>query len=160
MKTIIKLTPYEMLFAAQVGIRRNIESQLRGDRHLAGPPPDGVGWNNDIEGACGEMAVAKAFGVYWEPSVNTYLDGGDVGNWQVRTRSKDYYELFIRPRDVEKKPDKPFILVIGKAPNFRIVGWIICKDAVRDEWRQSYGGMPAAWFVPQAHLRPIDDLFD
>jgi hypothetical protein len=156
---IVRLSEYETLVGAQVGMMRNIQSIKSGKVDFVGGPPEGIGWNIHVEGACGEMAVAKAFGVYWNPTVNTYQDGGDVGDeWQVRTRSRDDYELYVRPRDLEKKADKPFILVTGAAPRFRIVGWMIGKDAKRDKWWQMHGGKPGAWFVPQSCLRPLGEL--
>lgn len=142
-----------MLLAGQVGIRRQMEALKRGlpDRHGF----TGLGWDIHVEGACGELAVAKALGRYWNGSVNTFKVGGDVGAMQVRTRSRSHYELLIRPDD---KDQDVFVLVTGTSPKFKVVGWIKGKDAKRVEWLQTHGGRPPAYFVPQKSLGNIEDL--
>ena len=149
---IIKLQPYEWAMAASVGMRRNMSA-------IADGRPDqhgfiGEGWGVHIEGACGEMAVAKALGVYWDGSVNTFK-GPDVGSIQVRTRSEDYYGLLVRAKDAD---DDVFVLVTGRSPEFVIRGWLRGSEAKREEWLSSHGGRPPAYFVPQERLRPIGEL--
>lgn len=151
---MVELTLPEVLAAATVGMNRHVAALKRKlpDRHGRG----GLGWNDHVEGACGEMAVAKALGVFWSASLNTFKSGGDIGNRiQVRTRSKDYYELIVRDDD---DPDHIFILATGLSPVFKIHGWILGRDARRDEWRQTHGGREAAWFVPQSSLSDISTL--
>jgi len=141
--------------AADCGVTRNI---LAWDKPDAFGFDDEHGWNAHIEGACGEVAAAKALGRFWSPSVNTF-DAADIGlRLQVRTRSRHEYELYVRPRDVENHPDHAMILVTGKAPLFVVRGYIIAKDACRDDWLKEYGSRPPAWFVPQQQLLDIDDL--
>jgi len=129
-------------------MRRQIEAlrQHRPDRHGF----DGEdGWTIHIEGAAGEMAVAKLRNRYWNGSVNTFKTGGDVGAVQVRTRSKAHYDLIVRDDD---RNDDAFFLVIGSIPVFDVVGWIKGRDAKRPEWLQTYGERPPAYFVPQSAL--------
>ena len=113
----VKLTKSEMFFAAMIGVMRNIEAleHDRKDKH----GHDGPGWNIQVEGACGEMASAKAQGLYWDGSVNTFKDGDDICGCQVRTRSKSHYELIIRKDD---NPQAIFNLVTGLCPNYNVVG--------------------------------------
>ncbi len=148
--TSVTLTPAELRMAALVGLERQLEalSQSLPDRHGY----EGEGWNIHIEGAAGELALAKWLGRYWDGSVNTFQSGGDVGEIQVRTRSKEDYDLLVRPGD---KEDAVFVLVIGKAPRFRVVGWIRGADAKRPEWLRAYGGRAEAYFVPQHALKPV-----
>jgi hypothetical protein len=142
----------EVAVAAIVGLRRHLEA-VRAARADAFGRTDDDGWSDHIEGACGEIAVAKAFGVYWAPSVNTFRCGGDVGRWQVRTRSRADYELLVRASD----PDEAaFVLVRGRAPRFEIIGWILGRDAKRQEWVKTYGGRPPAFFVPDEKLQPME----
>ena len=150
---LIELTAAEVLLAATVGLHRHVAAIRRGlpDRH----GHDGAGWNLHIEGACGEMAVAKALNVFWTGSINAFKNGGDVGHLQVRTRSRDFYDLPVRPDD---KQTDVFVLVTGLAPRFEIRGWILGAEARRDDWQQTYGDRPAAWFVPQSALNPIATL--
>lgn len=146
---------FEVRLAAQVGLERAMRSLIR-DSAPAAPDPRKSAregwWREGIEGACGELAVAKALGVYWNGSIDTYKLGGDVGELQVRTRSRANYDLIIRDRD---RDEDIFILVVGTAPRFRIVGRIRGRDGKRDQWRRAHGGMAPAYFVPQCALRPF-----
>lgn len=151
MSVAVTLTNAEVMVAGQVAVMRQVAAQQKGlqDKHgFVGDP-----WQAHVEGACGEMAAAKAMGVYWSPTVNTFKSGFDVGNWQVRTRSRHDYDLLIRDGD---DPSQNYILVTGACPSYRVHGWITGQAARRPEWRQTHGGRPAAWFVPQNALHPID----
>jgi hypothetical protein len=145
---LITLTWAELSIASQVGIRRNLEAMRDGRR----PKHGFAGSTRDIhiEGACGEMAFAKSMGLYWNGSVNTFKQGGDVGRHQVRTRSKDTYDLIVRYDD---RDEDIFWLVTGTAPTYNVVGHIKGIDAKQDRFRQSYGGRPEAWFVPSSFLK-------
>jgi len=147
----VKLNGYELFSAAMVGVKRQIESLSKKlpDKHGF----DGEnGWTVHIEGAAGEQAVAKALNLYYGGPVNTFKKGGDVGNLQVRTRSKDYYELIIRNNDNDSDI---FVLVVGRAPHFKVVGWIRALDAKKQEYSKTHGNRPAAFFVPQDRLNPF-----
>jgi hypothetical protein len=149
----VTLTPPEMSMAAQVGCARHIEAlrlSLK-DKHGA---QEHDGWQLHIEGACGELALAKCLGVHWEGTVNTFKRGGDVGTMQVRTRSKHDYELIVRKDDDTKAM---YWLVTGTCPDYRIHGFIRGYDAQRAEWWFRHGGREGAWFVPQNQLKPVED---
>lgn len=149
----IILTSAEMAAAAIIGTNRNIAAIQQGLPDANGH--QGSGWNLHIEGACGEIALAKALNIYWSASINTFKNGGDVGSLQVRTRSRDDYDLIIRPNDNRQSK---FILVTGVAPHFTIHGWITGIDARRDEWWHEHGGRPGAWFVPTKELKSLYHL--
>ncbi len=55
------------------------------------PDPEKV----DILGACGEAAFAKATGRYWGMGIDTF-QSGDVGDYEVRTRTDVTYDLKVR----------------------------------------------------------------
>lgn len=151
----VHLTNREMAMAAECGIMRNIASIIDGRENGHGLDEVDGGWSKHVEGACGEVAVAKALGRFWSPTVNVF-NAADIGRMiGVRTRSRHDYDLNIRRND---KPDHAYVLVTGLAPSFVVRGYIIGADARRDEWLQAYGGRPAAWFVPQAALLDIDSL--
>ena len=147
----VTLSNYELFAAASVGIRRQIEALQNGLPDSAGF--EGEGWSNHVEGAAGEMAFAKYRDRYWSGSVGTFKEGGDVGDVQIRTRSKSGYDLIVRDGD---RDDDYFVLVVGTAPRFRIVGWIRAADAKQPQWRQEHGGRPGAYFVPQSALHPFE----
>lgn len=149
----VALTQGEMVTASMVGVIRNAESlsNNRKRRFTKGP----TSWEAHVLGALGEAVAAKSLGVYWVGGVCTFKNEGDVGRLEVRTRSRHDYELIIRDDDPD---DRPYILVTGEGPEFRVHGWIMGKDARRDEWRQDHGGYEPAYFVPQAALRGLWEL--
>jgi hypothetical protein len=145
------LTKYEMQMAGSVGLSRGIESISAGNKQAHGCSGDG--WGQNIEGAYGELAFAKFINRYWSGSVNTFKDGGDVGDIQVRTRSKHHYDLIVRDGD---RDNDIFVLVTGLAPSYLIRGWIKGIEAKRmDDCIKAYGGRPSAWFVPADRLKPV-----
>lgn len=146
----ITLTWAELEVAAHVGVRRQIGAlrEARPDQHGY----EGAGWSNHIEGAAGEMAVARVLNRYWNGSVGTFKQGGDVGQIQVRTRSRDDYELIVRPND---RDSDWFVLVRGRTPTFQVIGYIKGEHAKRSEWLRTYGGRPPAYFVPDDSLKEL-----
>ena len=147
---IVALEKYELLVAAEVGMRRNVISMQSKENNKVNNKD--FGWHTDIESACGEMAVAKGLGIYWDGSVNTFKKP-DVGNYQVRHTQKADGKLIVRPKDSDKET---YILVTGTSPTFNIVGWIQGADAKQDEHIfKGYNGMPDAWFVAQSKLNDI-----
>jgi hypothetical protein len=142
-----------MELAFYVASRRRVESLAKGI-------PDKHGYNGDeafdkdANGACGEMAVAKALNRFWSGPVNTFKNGGDIGkNIQVRTTPNAGNCLIIRGDDPN---DQWFVLVIGKAPRFDVVGYIRGSDAKKEEFERSPVGRPPAYFVPATALKPFN----
>jgi hypothetical protein len=145
----------EMYYAGCIGVRQNVESVMRNRQQRYESGKDDR-WRQNVEGLCGEVAVAKALNVYWEPKVNSFKTRGDLAGFEVRTRSRHDYELLVRDQDPD---DRAYVLVTGVAPNFVVRGWMLGKDAKQAQWRMDHGnaGQPA-YFVPQMALRPIEDL--
>lgn len=150
----ISLTGSEFMQAAMVGVMRQIQNRRAGRQDAHGCDPEN-GWSPHIEGACGEFAVAKVLGLFWSGNLGR-LTADDVGELQVRTRSRHDYDLIVHPDDPDKRA---FVLVTGRAPDFRIWGWISGQDAKRPEWWGEKGqpGRPA-FFVPQSALHGLRDL--
>ena len=113
---------------------------------------EGLGWSEHIEGACGELAVAKALKVYWDGSINTFSAPDLEGGVQVRTRSRADYELIIREAD---NSDQIYVLVTGRCPAYAVVGWILGAHGKREEWARSHGGRQSAFFVPHSALNDM-----
>jgi hypothetical protein len=153
----ITLTQHELHFAASVGVTRHIEAILGNKPDAHGLKTDkGEGWYLHIEGATTELAVAKCLNRFWNGSFNTYKKGGDIGaKIQVRRRTKLWYDLLVREDDDN---DSIFVLAIGIAPTYRIVGWLVGKEAKQNRWIREYAKRPSAYFVPQQFLRPIQQL--
>ena len=149
----VTLTQAELEHAATIGARRHIEALLehRQDRYAAKKAKDL--WGLHIEGACGELAFARAVDRYWAGPVNNFKDADLGDKVQVRTRTHHNQDLIVREGD---SPDHAYVLVTGKAPEFRVWGWIWGRDAKREEWHANYGGYGWAYFVPKDALRPVD----
>ena len=149
----VTLTDYEMAMAANAACLRNIAAKKRNYQTVF----NDADWQAHVEGACGEVAVAKAFGKYWGGSVNTWKKGGDIDStgWEVRTRSKHHYDLIIRDDDPD---DRTYILVTGISPDFTIRGWITAKEAKQEQYAKDYGGHGMAYFFPQNKLRDMEEL--
>lgn len=152
----VKLEWHEYAMAAEVGKLRQLSSIRQGLKHKYGMP--GAGWTEHIEGACGELAVAKVLGIYWDGSVNTFKNLADLrGNVEVRTRSRNDWDLIVRPDDNDFSV---YVLVTGMCPDYNVVGWIPGIDAKRQEWLQTHGGRSPAYFVPQHALASVAKLAD
>lgn len=149
----VTLTWPEAAMASDVGRMRQLSSIKAGLQDAHGF--EGVGWSEHIEGACGEMALAKQLGVYWDGSVNSFHRPDVGGRFQVRTRSRHDYDLIVREADSD---EDVFVLVTGRCPHYTVRGFILGKDAKRDEYKASFGNRPPAFFVPQAALQCLSNL--
>lgn len=145
------LTWHEVSLAAIAGCQRNVQGMARGRPLAFGADPEAA-WSIHIEGACAELAVAKATNSYWEPVwAQTDDQRDDIEGWQVRSTPRRSGCLLIHQTD----PDEArFVLVVGTAPTFRIAGWIVGREAKRLEFWRTDTGRPA-FFVPQSALQPF-----
>jgi hypothetical protein len=142
---LVTLDKAEMLWGKKVGIERDEEAKKQGRKPAYGCSE---------AFARAELAFAKFWGVTWDASVNTYKLP-DVGDIQVRCRSRHGYDLIVRPLDI---PETPTALVTGQGPAFYVRGWILAGDADEPEWRDEHGNRDYAYFVPATALRPMDEL--
>ena len=150
------LTWKQLYWAAQVGVRRNIEAMARGLQHVPALLDDLDEWVNHIEGAGAELAFAVWRGVVWKATVNTFRSGFDVDRHQVRWAREDHYRLILRDTD---NPAHVFVLVVGRSPEYTIVGWLRAVDGMKSEFLQDYG-RGSAYFVPRHLMNPLDTLPD
>lgn len=148
----VTLTVAEARMAAAVGVERRIQSVLAGDKQRHGATDT---WTLNIDGALGELAAAKALGIFWPASVNTYHTTGDLGpGLEVRTAGKPDYGLVIRDADPEGK----YILVTGEMPVYLVHGWAFRSDVKPEHRRELGNGRPAPFIIPQVELRDLSDL--
>jgi hypothetical protein len=95
----------------------------------------------------------------WPSPINTFKTYGDVGPFEVRSGSKDWYWARIRDDD----PDEQIVIwLVGIFPHYRIVGWIYAGEGKRLGW---YGDITRGkrkkspcWWVEQHHLNPMSDF--
>lgn len=151
---VVKLKWYEVASCAVTGLWRRLESIRRGIKDAPGFNREDK-WAIDIEGACGEMAAAKALGHYWNASVNTFAEG-DVGEFQVRTSRSKAPMLVVREQN---SPDDIYILVHGAAPDFHVLGWMKGRDAMKKKYfRKLDPRRPPVYAVSPSDLKPLEDL--
>lgn len=149
----IELQWYEAMSAGSVGFRRQFHALSRADRPAFAERYPGQLWYNHIAGACAEMAVAKALGIYWGAGVDTF-DSSDMQGTDYEVRFSPTGKPKIRPRDT-----RIVIGVVGSAPSitkFRILGWMRADDGKRDEWRSE--DAPICYFPPANAWQPISLL--
>jgi len=146
------LTLPEILSATNVGVIRHYESIKDGRK----PDPTLNSSTNwlfmDIEGALGELCVAKIRDRYFSATINNFKDADLGEDVQVRTTSNHDYSLIVRPKD---DPNHFYFLVTGMSPTFCVRGWIKGSDAMQDKYLKAPNGRPQAWFVPQTGLNPV-----
>lgn len=153
---IVRLSLDESKIAYAIALERQADSMRRGlnPKHGASDDLDtAVGLH--LLGVAGEIAVAKGLGIYWAPTVGTFKMPDLASNIQVRARANDKHDLIVRQDDSDTDV---YVLVVGRLPLFRIVGWISGADAKQPQYVQLHGGRPAAYFVPQSTLHSLDNL--
>jgi len=150
----ITLTEQEALCAAMVGTQRHYRCEIKGSKQMHGFDKEQIdSLANDIHGAGGELAAAKALKLYWPATVDTF-DKPDIGeNTQVRTAQKDNYSLIIRE---SAKDNEIYVHVTGRLPFYKVWGYIRAGDAKQDKYIKAPNGRPPAWFVPASDLKKID----
>lgn len=143
----------EIVNGALPGVLRRVNGLFGAAQTVPGLDEEGRGWISDIEGALAERALAKALNVYWDSSLRRYRNAeeADVGPYHVRWTEHEGGHLVVRPHD---KPDAPYVLVVGVAPHYRVVGWMLGRDA--KEYKDDPGGRgkPCGW-VPQSALHDL-----
>lgn len=151
----IVLNATELMVAAYIGSARNVQSTLGGAKPSAGMSMSNS-WTANIEGAQGEMAVAKYLGRYWVPKVGDRYNG-DVGPYEVRTNgSRKHDDTCLRPDDFD---DRVYIGVLSFMPEFEIIGWIWGRDGMAERWlRDGERGRPKCFYVPRSALQPLELL--
>lgn len=156
----VQLTPGEIFMATCIGAARRLQQSS------STKTKDWTGdlWNNDIEAARAECAVAKALGVYWSGSVGD-CKVPDVGrNLQVRGSISDPIDpqgvisLIVRPDHDKDHMGDAFVLVYGRAGRYVIAGWLWGTEVAIPRYSKDPGGRGAAWFAPMEDLRPYEEL--
>lgn len=150
--SVIRLSSSELITAATIGALRQI-TNLRDGRTAAYGSVEESPWQIHIEGACAEMAVAKAMNRFWSGALGA-LDADDVGPLQVRSTARRDGSLILHAED---RDDRAFVLVTGQAPTYVLRGWIHAAHGKRKEFYRSDVRHPA-YFVPQNALKPMEQL--
>lgn len=152
----IELTMTEMQVAALVAGARQASAVAKGFTGTKHGIPKESAFALHFNGVCAEIATARAMGVYWPPSVDTFRGQPDIpavrGKPAVEVRwiSQENYDLKLRKDD---SPDSCYVLVSGTAPTMHIRGWIYGKHGMVPEfWTDLGNGRPPLWCVPKRRL--------
>lgn len=152
MKMKVSLSVAEMRISAQVGIERCLHVIEAGRANMYGEQDDKF-WQRHVEGAMGEMALAKFTNMYWNGTIGS-VHLPDVGDLEVRTTEHKDGCLIMHPKDKNKAK---FVLAIGVRGKYEMVGWIFGHEGKKQEFVRDPNDRVAAYFVPQKALRKFDE---
>ena len=142
----IKLTATEIMQGALIGVMRQVQNLGKGRKHAH--KASGNDWQMHVEGALGEMALAKHLSIYYG-GVGV-LRGDDVGEYQVRTTAGANNRLILHKDDPE---DKWFWLLTGANGEYTVRGKILGLNGMKPEyWKDPTGEGRHAYFIPQSEL--------
>ena len=141
------------MLAKALGEHRQAQSVAKGLKDSHGFEGDGALIHT--EGVGGELAFAKAYDLYPGFTEGTFKTADFCANIQVKTRSKHSYDLLVRKDD---SPEDIFVLVTGQLPKYRIRGWMLGHEAMKEQFLEVYGGREPAFFPPREALRDIRTL--
>jgi hypothetical protein len=97
------------------------------------------------------LAVCRWRNVYWMGSVFSGSAGSDAGKLQVRWTAHEDGHLIVYAEDFDQAP---FVLVTGRSPVMRIIGWRYAHEAKQDAYWNERARCPS-WWVPQSDLKVV-----
>lgn len=150
---IVTLNQYEMTHASLAGCQRRINSMGKRPQFYGAEDRKNF-WEIDVIGMIAEMAVAKAFDLYWQPGTDKRLSElrGDVGEFQVRSTTHRTGHLFLHPND----KDANYFLAIVKDNRVLLPGWIGKQEGLEVGQLREHD----TYWVSQDELRPMDYWLD
>lgn len=109
-----------------------------------------------IEAVAAECAVAEYLGLSdYQPFNGGFKDVADVGfNVEVKHSSRDDANLIVSAIDRDKDIA---VLVTGRCPSFRLIGWLPVKECKNDKYRSSLL-LGDSYLIPRGNLKLISDL--
>lgn len=151
---IVELSFANVMQAALVGVMRQVTNVRDKRKHRYGATNEET-WDMNINGAIGELALAKHLGWYWDGALGNFK-ADDVGHHQVRATTWENGRLLIHHED---KDDRKFVLVtLHDMPCVTLAGWMLGQDAKDPAyWAEPRRGR-GCYAVPQEMLRPMEEL--
>lgn len=108
---------------------------------------------SDAEAIGSEWAVAKYFDLPFDPFLQKGKRIADVGKGlEIKWSRHDTASLIVYEYD---RTTDVAVLVTGKAPEYKIAGWIPVAIAQRPKYRHT---KQPTWWVTQINLQPIENL--
>jgi hypothetical protein len=152
----IDLSPSEMHIAAIAGVQRALDG-IRRNRQARYGCEAGAGFDLNIIGCAGELALAKCLDRFWNGAFGS-LSAADVAR-QYQVRASAYNGpnagLILHPGDNDQQA---FVKVLVRLPQVTLIGWLFGRDGKQDRfWTELQAGRPC-YLVPHPLLRPIAEL--
>jgi hypothetical protein len=151
---IIEMKWQEALHAAYIGVYRSMFERFKKDNYHPGGEAYEP-WNNDIDGALAEAAVAKYLGKYWLGAQGRKMP--DLAECEVRATRWKTNRLILRKRD---DPARVFVLaVMEEFPAVELAGWILGMEGMKEEyWGNPNNKGESAYWVPRDKLLSMEFL--
>lgn len=112
----------------------------------------------EFVGACAEVAISKATGRYFTPSVGTFHRVPDFMNdCEIRATDLATGCLIVRDNDPS---DRKYLLAIVDGDVVTFAGGLPGVEAKQDRFLRDPHGYRQSWFVPQSELRPVEEFVD
>lgn len=156
----VTLTPEQELEGATEGFERQSWALRNGlkPRHLTTSL-----WCAHLEGALAELACSIALNLPWTgkgfragAGVEHPADVGDsIEVRQVFPPHRGTNEPLLGFDPKRDRRDRWYVLVVGFAPNYVVVGRLLGTDCMREEWKVVYPEREL-YRVPASALIPID----
>jgi len=149
----VNLSPSEEMHAARVALTRTQECRQRGVIENIKDITYFQNIYNQAEAIGAEIAAAKALGVNdFDPLLSKWKETADIGrNIEVRWSHWESAHAICKPTD---RDDDLILLVTGRSPTYRVVGYIPVAAARKPRFLHKSG----YWWVSQINLRPVETL--
>ena len=156
MKNNIVLTASQIYMVALAGVMRHIQFLCRNAKPQYGQA-ESSRWDQQIEGALSEYALAKFLNKHWE-GVGV-AGGDDLKEEEVRVTKYKNGWLPLHPTD---KDHKRYWLLTGENGDYMVRGYIYAKDGKQEKYwvkKEEKGRDRSCYEVPQLALfsPDIDD---
>lgn len=157
---IVELEWYEYKMAAQVGLDRKVQSILNGHKDRYGSvwtPISDVGWS--VVSAVAECAVAKALGMYWDGSINTF-SRPDLGDYEIKAQLHHTIDPNKHSNFLVIKPNSPnhlvhILVLVHSNTRYEVAGFRRAGDAKFERYEAQVGNRPMFYRVPADELDSI-----
>jgi hypothetical protein len=149
----VTLSPAEEMHAARVALTRTQECRQLGVKENIKDITYFQNIYNQSEAIGAEIAAAKALGVdQFDASMSKWKQTADIGrNIEVRWSHWESAHAICKPTD---RDDDLILLVTGRSPEYRVVGYIPVIAARKPRFLHKSG----YWWVSQINLRPVETL--
>ena len=102
------------------------------------------------EAAGAEIAVAEWLGITgFNPTINTFKTEADVGTGIEVKHTFHLSGALILQESQKQRPNDVCILVIGKSPVYRLIGWMPAAMALTEKYKHP---RQASYWIPQFNL--------